>query len=75
MRSRPFPMRKLILRNHQSLGDIVTLGGAVREDQQVVEDKIPLLGDLPIGRLFRSSQKVVLKRCLVVFVTPRILPL
>ena len=56
-------------------GQTVILGGAIREDQQMVEDKIPVLGDVPLlGRLFRSSQKQTVKRCLLVVVTPRILP-
>ena len=56
-------------------GQTVILGGALREDQQMVENKIPVLGDIPfLGRLFRSSQMLVVKRCLVVVVTPRILP-
>ena len=57
-------------------GQTVILDGGVREEQQVVEDRVPLLGNLPVlGRLFRTSQKQTSKRSLVVFVTPRILPL
>ena len=54
-------------------GQTVILGGSVREDQLIIEDKVPVLGDLPvIGRLFRSSQKQTSKSYLVVFITPRI---
>ncbi len=54
-------------------GQTVVLGGALRETQQTVENKVPVLGDVPLlGRLFRTSQKQVVKRCLVVLVTPRI---
>lgn len=49
------------------------LGGLIREDVQKVEDKVPILGDIPIlGRLFRSSIDQHLKRNLVIFVTARL---
>ena len=54
-------------------GQTVILGGATREDKRVVEDSIPVLGDVPLlGRLFRSRHTEVLKRSLVIMVTPRI---
>jgi general secretion pathway protein D len=47
----------------------VALGGLIREDIQDVEDKVPFLGDLPaVGRLFRSSVELHLKRNLTIFV-------
>jgi general secretion pathway protein D len=55
-------------------GSTVVLGGLIREDIQKVEDKIPLLGDIPIiGRLFRSSVDQHLKRNLVIFVSARLI--
>jgi general secretion pathway protein D len=55
-------------------GATVVLGGLVREDVQKVEDKIPLVGDLPlVGRLFRSNVDQHIKRNLVIFVTARII--
>ncbi|HEY6676627.1 MAG TPA: Amuc_1098 family type IV pilus outer membrane protein, partial [Terrimicrobium sp.] len=37
-------------------GQTVALGGLVREDVQKVQDKVPILGDIPLaGRLFRSN--------------------
>ncbi|MGV3533288.1 MAG: type II secretion system protein GspD, partial [Chthoniobacteraceae bacterium] len=55
-------------------GATVVLGGLMREDVQKVEDKIPLLGDIPlIGRLFRSSVDQHLKRNLVIFVSARLI--
>jgi general secretion pathway protein D len=55
-------------------GSTVVLGGLMREDVQKVEDKIPLLGDIPlIGRLFRSSVDQHLKRNLVIFVSARLI--
>ena len=55
-------------------GQTVLLGGLMREDVQKVEDKVPLLGDLPfVGRLFRSSVDQHLKRNLVIFVSARLI--
>ena len=55
-------------------GNTVVLGGLMREDVQKVEDKVPILGDIPIlGRLFRSSVDQHLKRNLVIFVTARLM--
>ncbi len=55
-------------------GQTVVLGGLMREDVQKVEDKTPLLGDIPlIGRLFRSSVDQHLKRNLVIFVSARLI--
>jgi len=51
-------------------GQTVALGGLIREDVQDVEDKLPVLGDLPfIGRLFRSEVEDHFKRNLMIFVT------
>ena len=51
-------------------GQTVALGGLIREDVQDVEDKIPVLGDLPfIGRAFRTSVEDHFKRNLMIFVT------
>ncbi len=55
-------------------GATVMLGGLIREDVQKVEDKVPILGDIPIlGRLFRSSVDQHLKRNLVIFVSARLI--
>ena len=54
-------------------GQTVAIGGLIREDVQDVQDKIPLLGDLPaIGRLFRNDVELHLKRNLTIFVTAKI---
>lgn len=55
-------------------GETVVLGGLVKEELDTSEDKIPLLGDIPIfGVLFRSKKDVSKKTNLVVFVTARLL--
>src|SRR6202008_3301727 len=49
-------------------GQTVVLGGLMREDVQKVEDKVPVIGDIPfVGRLFRSSVDQHLKRNLIIF--------
>lgn len=55
-------------------GYTVVLGGLMREDVQKVEDKTPIIGDIPlVGRLFRSSADQRIKRNLVMFVTANLL--
>lgn len=55
-------------------GQTVALGGLIREDVQDVEDKVPLLGDLPfVGRLFRTESEQHFKRNLMIFVTAHLI--
>lgn len=55
-------------------GQTVALGGLIREDTQKVEDKVPILGDIPLaGRLFRSDVNQKIKKNLVIFVTAQII--
>ena len=55
-------------------GSTVVLGGLVREDIQKVNDKVPILGDVPLlGRLFRSKIDQNIKRNLVIFVTAHLI--
>ena len=55
-------------------GQTVALGGLIREDVQKVQDKIPILGDVPLaGRLFRSNVDQKIKRNLIIFVTARLM--
>ena len=54
-------------------GQTVVLGGLMREDVQKTEDKVPILGDIPlVGRAFRSNVDQHIKKNLVMFVTARI---
>jgi general secretion pathway protein D len=54
-------------------GQTVVLGGLMREDVQKTEDKVPILGDIPlIGRAFRTNVEQHNKKNLVMFVTARI---
>jgi general secretion pathway protein D len=54
-------------------GSTVVLGGLIREDLQTVNDKVPIIGDIPfIGRLFQSKATLSDKRNLIIFVTANI---
>jgi general secretion pathway protein D len=54
-------------------GQTVVLGGLMREDVQKVEDRTPVIGDLPlVGRLFRTNVDQHIKRNLIIFVTARL---
>ncbi len=51
-------------------GHTVAIGGLMQESVQTVEDKVPVLGDLPlVGRLFRSEASNHVKTNLIIFVT------
>jgi general secretion pathway protein D len=55
-------------------GQTVVMGGLMREDVQKVQDKVPLLGDIPLaGRLFRTNVDQHIKRNLLMFVTAGLL--
>jgi general secretion pathway protein D len=55
-------------------GQTVVLGGLMREDVQKVQDKTPILGDIPLaGALFRSSSNQRIKRNLLIFVSAGLL--
>ena len=55
-------------------GQTLVLGGLLREDTQKIDDKVPIIGDIPlIGRLFRSKIEKVLKKNLMIFVSPRLI--
>src|SRR5437773_5476081 len=55
-------------------GQTVVLGGLMREDVQKVEDKTPIIGDIPlVGRAFRTNTEQHTKKNLVIFVTARII--
>ncbi len=54
-------------------GETVVLGGMIREQIEEFDDKIPILGDLPlVGRLFKNRGSRSVKRNLLIFVTARL---
>ncbi len=55
-------------------GQIVVIGGLMSEKEQIEENKIPWLGDIPIlGYLFKNINKKITKSELVVLIQPVIL--
>ncbi len=55
-------------------GYTVAIGGLIAESVQNVEDKVPILGDIPyIGRLFQTKAENRIKSNLVIFVTAQII--
>ena len=55
-------------------GETVVIGGLTRNETQESESGIPFLKDIPLlGNLFKYSRKAVIKKDLVIFVTPRII--
>lgn len=55
-------------------GRVVVLGGLIDDNLQESEQKVPLLGDVPLlGQLFRSRRTTLVKRNLMVFIRPVIL--
>ena len=51
-------------------GATLVMGGLTRQDVKKVNDKVPMLGNLPlVGRLFRSQGESSQKRNLLIFVT------
>ena len=51
-------------------GATVVMGGLTRDEVRYIEDKVPVIGDIPgVGRLFRSEGETRQKRNLLIFVT------
>lgn len=51
-------------------GATMVIGGLMREEIRTVDDKVPILGDLPlIGAAFRGTSKAIQKKNLLVFIT------
>lgn len=55
-------------------GSTILVGGIYIDDQQIVEEKVPVLGDIPyLGWLFKSQSTKMAKKELLVFITPRVI--
>ncbi|MDA0325506.1 MAG: hypothetical protein O2830_07710 [Verrucomicrobia bacterium] len=55
-------------------GYTLLLGGLLREDIQKIDEKVPIIGDIPIfGRAFQGKTEQAVKKNTLIFVTPRIL--
>lgn len=54
-------------------GEVIMLGGLIRDAVQESQSKVPFLGDIPIiGFLFRSSSESHVKQNLIVFLRPTV---
>ena len=53
---------------------VLVLGGLISDEEQLIERKVPLLGDIPLlGTLFKSTNQNLVKRNLMVFIHPTII--
>ena len=54
-------------------GQQIVVGGIIRKKQKQVENKLPILGDVPfIGRLFKNTENAVEDAEIVIIITPHI---
>ncbi|MEN8876130.1 MAG: type II secretion system secretin GspD, partial [Hyphomonas sp.] len=54
-------------------GEIIVLGGLIEQTEAFSNEKVPLLGDIPVaGRLFRSDGKSLGRTIVMVFIRPTI---
>jgi general secretion pathway protein D len=54
-------------------GATVVMGGLITEALEKTNDKIPILGDIPLlGALFRSKSEKSIKKNLLIFVTAKL---
>lgn len=57
-------------------GETIMLGGLIQEEEIETLRKVPLLGDIPIlGKLFQTRERDKRQTEIVIFLTPKILPL
>ena len=55
-------------------GQTIIIGGLITTTDEDREDKVPLLGDIPlVGLLFRSTTKIKKRNELMIFLTPTVL--
>lgn len=54
-------------------GQQIVVGGIIRQKQKQVENKLPILGDIPLlGRLFKSTETAIEDTEIVIIITPHI---
>jgi general secretion pathway protein D len=67
-------MRRITTSVVAAHGESIALGGLMSENISQTENKIPLLGDIPLlGKLFKTTSKHKTKTELLIFLTPTIL--
>ncbi len=73
-RGRPTTTRTAITEVMVRDRDTIAMGGLLRDREVVTNNKIPLLGDIPVlGWLFKNKSRVVEKVNILFFMTPKIL--
>ncbi|MCG3704418.1 type II secretion system protein GspD [Aliarcobacter butzleri] len=56
-------------------GESVIIGGLIENKNEIIEQKVPVLGDIPLfGELFKNDSKMNKKNNLVIIVTPYMIP-
>ena len=54
-------------------GEIIVLGGLIEQRQDVISNKVPIAGDIPVvGNLFKSKANDLSRSNLMVFIRPTI---
>jgi general secretion pathway protein D len=55
-------------------GEIIVIGGLIQQSDTIAEEKVPILGDVPVaGRLFRTEGKASKRTNLMVFIRPTVI--
>jgi general secretion pathway protein D len=55
-------------------GEIIVIGGLIQQSDTIAEEKVPILGDMPVaGRLFRTEGKASKRTNLMVFIRPTVI--
>lgn len=69
-----FTQRKITSRVNVQSGQTVVLGGLIQDQEERGQDRVPLLGEIPVvGNLFGSTRNVNTRTELIVFLTPRVI--
>ena len=69
-----FDLRSMVTDLQVLDGQTAVLGGLNREDTQEINDKVPVLGDIPLlGRAFQSKVSERTKKSLIFFITARLI--
>jgi general secretion pathway protein D len=69
-----FNLRSIVTNLQVLDGQTAVLGGLLNENTQEVNDKVPVLGDIPLfGRLFQSKVTERTKKDLLFFITARLI--
>jgi hypothetical protein len=66
--------RRISSKVNVTSGQTVVLGGLIQDSTNQVQERVPVLGDIPVlGNLFRSTSNRAERTELIVFITPRVI--